>query len=168
MGVTRLFRLCFAIERFMDTADPSALPAVSEGNLISSSAGFGDLCVDRLWLEKVIARLSREHELAEEFSRKPIPEPAQRMFLGRASALRFALGLLDESLDPLAFLKQPIPDRHWPPSFRFRRRDEIDRTEEFTASVPLNSQDNFGATVIDAVPLSENSNGSASISPECS
>ncbi len=152
----------------MDTADHSAPPVVSEGNLASSSASFGDLCVDRLWLEKVIARLSREHELAEEFSRKPIPEPAQRMFLGRASALRFALGLLDESLDPLAFLKQPIPDRHWPPSYRFRRRDDIDCTEKLTASVTLNSQDNIGAGVNDAVPFSENSNGSACISPECS
>lgn len=77
--------------------------------------------VGREWMERLTARISRELELAEEFSRKNIPEAAQRIYQGRASALRFVLGLLDENQDPLAFLKQPIPDRHWPGSFRLRR-----------------------------------------------
>jgi len=77
--------------------------------------------VGREWLERLTARISRELELAEEFSRKNIPEAAQRIYQGRASALRFVLGLLDETKDPLEFLRQPIPDRHWPGSFRLRR-----------------------------------------------
>lgn len=155
-------------ERPMDIDTPTASTTIPEETLSVCSASTNPLCVDRTWLEKVIARLSRELELAEEFSRKPIPEPAQRMYVGRASALRFTLGLLDESLDPLAFLKQPIPDRHWPPSFRFRRPVASDCDgQESTAEASPNLQANISTGVSNAASFSENSNGSSKLSPEC-
>jgi len=141
----------------MNTAEDSGLPLISEHRVADRDSSPDHQCVDRVWLEKVIARLSRELELAEEFSRKHIPEAVQRMYLGRASALRFALGLLDESLDPLAFLKQPIPDRHWPAAFRFRRHVAALESEEPqpAAGLSVSSESELTANVVDNTLLSE-------------